>query len=227
MMGKVFVFDLDNTLYGREIALWRIIDRRIEDYVKNSLQVDRETARNVRKGFLKIYGTTLKGLMINHGVKPCDYLSYVHDLDVEGMVPRDEALKEILESIPFEKYVFTNAASDYAERVLTSLGVESCFREVLDIHFMDFLAKPGIYPFRKLISHLGEVAENIVFFDDLVDNIRTAKSLGIFTVLVSGDGWRDGADMVIDNARGATKVFETMKGSELSPGKRSRGEKGR
>ncbi len=226
-MEKVFVFDLDNTLYGREIALWRIIDRRIEDYVKNALQVDRETARNVRKGFLKIYGTTLKGLMINHGVKPRDYLSYVHDLDVEGMVPRDDALREILESIPFEKYVFTNASFDYAGRVLSSLGVEDCFREVLDIHFMDFLAKPGIYPFRKLISHLGAVAENIVFFDDLVDNIRTAKSLGIYTVLVSGDGERGGADMVIDSARGAAIVFEILKGSQPSLEKRSRGEEGK
>jgi putative hydrolase of the HAD superfamily len=203
----ILVFDLDNTLYGKEVSLWKIIDGRIEDYVKNILGADVETARNVRKGFLKIYGTTLKGLMINHGVDPAHYLTYVHDLDVEGLVKRDDALRSVLNSLPCEKYVFTNASLDYATRVISSLGVGDCFQEILDIHFMDFLAKPGLYPFRKLVSYLGVDAEKIVFFDDLVDNIKAARQLGILSVLVSDDGKRNGADLVIPNVKELKSVL--------------------
>lgn len=207
MSKLILVFDLDNTLYGKEVSLWKIIDGRIEDYVKNILGADVETARNVRKGFLKIYGTTLKGLMINHGVDPAHYLTYVHDLDVEGLVKRDDALRSVLNSLPCEKYVFTNASLDYATRVISSLGVGDCFQEILDIHFMDFLAKPGLYPFRKLVSYLGVDAEKIVFFDDLVDNIKAARQLGILSVLVSDDGKRNGADLVIPNVKELKSVL--------------------
>jgi putative hydrolase of the HAD superfamily len=200
-MEKIFVFDLDNTLYPREVGLWEIIDRRIEDYVKKALNVDLETAKNVRKGFLKIYGTTLKGLMLNHSVDSRDYLSYVHNVDIEGMIQKDTELFEMFKSIPYQKYVFTNASHDHALRVLTSLGVERCFEEVLDIHFMDFLAKPGIYPFRKLVSYLGVSPGSIVFFDDFEENIITARKLGIISVLISQNGNRAEADMVIDSVK--------------------------
>jgi len=207
----ILVFDLDNTLYGKEVGLWKIIDARIEDYVKDTLGADVETARNVRKGFLKIYGTTLKGLMINHGVDPAHYLTYVHDLDVEDLVKRDDALRIVLNSLPCEKYVFTNASIDYATRVISSLGVGDCFQEILDIHFMDFLAKPGLYPFRKLVSYLGVDAEKIVFFDDLVDNIKAARQLGIFSVLVSDEGKRNGADLVIRNVKELKPVLAKVR----------------
>ncbi len=211
MSKLILVFDLDNTLYGKEVGLWKIIDARIEDYVKDTLGADVETARNVRKGFLKIYGTTLKGLMINHGVDPAHYLTYVHDLDVEDLVKRDDALRIVLNSLPCEKYVFTNASIDYATRVISSLGVGDCFQEILDIHFMDFLAKPGLYPFRKLVSYLGVDAEKIVFFDDLVDNIKAARQLGIFSVLVSDEGKRNGADLVIRNVKELKPVLAKVR----------------
>lgn len=209
-MVKEFVFDLDNTLYSPELGLWEIIDGRIEEYVGQVLNVDPETARSVRKGFLRVYGTTLKGLMLNHGVDPPDYLSFVHDVDIEGMIERDGELLDMFNSIPYRKYVFTNASSDHASRVLTSLGVEKCFQEVFDIHFMDFLAKPGIYPFRKLLSYLGVDPGSIVFFDDFEENITTAKKLGIFSVLVSRNGEGVGADMVIDSVKKIPSILDDI-----------------
>ncbi len=191
MMEKVFVFDLDNTLYPKDVGLWRVIDSRIEEYVKRVLGTDIETARSVRKGFLRVYGTTLRGLVFNHGVDPEDYLSYVHDVPVEEMLSRDEELRMILDSIPGERYVFTNASRDYAERVLKALGIEDCFSEVFDIFFMDHMAKPGIYPFRKLLAWLSREPAEVVFLDDHPDNVRTATDMGFITVLVgsaSGDG---------------------------------------
>lgn len=214
-MGKKFVFDLDNTLYPPSAGLWEIIDGRIEQYVSIALNVDRDTARNVRKGFLKIHGTTLKGLMLNHSVDPGDYLAFVHNVDIERMIQKDGELLAMFNSLPYQKYVFTNASHDYALRVLASLGIEQCFEEVLDIQFMDYLAKPGVYPFRKLISYLGVAPGSIVFFDDVEENIITAKKLGIISILISPNGNKAGADVVIDSVKKIPSILDDIVKGEV------------
>ena len=42
----LFVFDLDNTLYPPEVSLWRIVDARIELYVREKLGVEQDEARH-------------------------------------------------------------------------------------------------------------------------------------------------------------------------------------
>src|SRR5660397_147333 len=71
----LFIFDLDNTLYPPEVTLWRIVDARIEEYVRWKLGTDPKTAHRMRKAFLAEFGTTLRGLMHHHGVSPGDYSS--------------------------------------------------------------------------------------------------------------------------------------------------------
>ena len=50
--GPLFIFDLDNTLYPPEVTLWRIVDERIEEYVRRKLGTDPETDHRMRKAFL-------------------------------------------------------------------------------------------------------------------------------------------------------------------------------
>ena len=83
----LFIFDLDNTLYPPEVSLWRIVDERIERYVREKLGVPPDEARHVRKSFLKEFGTTLRGLMHYHGVPPAEYLEFVHDVPIPEIVP--------------------------------------------------------------------------------------------------------------------------------------------
>ncbi|RMG56965.1 MAG: pyrimidine 5'-nucleotidase [Deltaproteobacteria bacterium] len=198
---RTFVFDLDNTLYPKEVGLWKVIDDRIEEFVRRTLGTDPVTARSVRKGFLRVFGTTLKGLMVNHDVNPRDYLSYVHDVPVEEMLSPDRELREMLLALPGRRFVFTNASGDYAERVLRALGVEDCFEEVLDIFFMDHMAKPGLYPFRKLLVYLGEDPGSVVFFDDHPANAKTAMNMGIFTVLIGEGKNGECADLILPSVK--------------------------
>src|SRR4030043_26977 len=83
----LFIFDLDNTLSPPEVTLWRIVDERIEEYVRRKPGTDPETAHRVRKTFLAEFGTTLRGLMHYHGVSPGDYLEFVHDVPIPELVP--------------------------------------------------------------------------------------------------------------------------------------------
>src|SRR6202012_5889503 len=78
---ETWVFDLDNTLYPHDLNLWQQIDDRIREYVSNYLKVSKEDAFRVQKDFYKRHGTTMHGLMIEHGMRPDDYLEFVHKID--------------------------------------------------------------------------------------------------------------------------------------------------
>ena len=67
---ETWVFDLDNTLYPPEIALFDQINVRKTEYVMRIAGVDREEADRLRHAYWREHGTTLAGLMLHHGIDP-------------------------------------------------------------------------------------------------------------------------------------------------------------
>ena len=59
---KYMIFDLDNTLYPREIGLFKLVDRRIHDYMKIKLGMDDELIGLLRLRYRDEYGSTLGGV---------------------------------------------------------------------------------------------------------------------------------------------------------------------
>jgi len=188
--APLFIFDLDNTLYPPEVLLWRRVDDRIERYVQARLRVDPAEARSVRKGYLREFGTTLRGLMHHHGVEPEEYLEYVHDVPIDEIVPRRPELSAMLSALPGRKVVFTNGSASYAERVLAALGVRDRMDDIFGIEFMEYRAKPSPYPYAKLLRATGCAARDSLLCEDLRENLLPARELGIFTVLVSRENGR-------------------------------------
>ena len=78
-----WVFDLDNTLYPRHTNLYELqqVDVRIRDYVQRLLKLPPDEAHRLQKDYYRRYGTTLRGLIVEHGISPDDFLEYVHDID--------------------------------------------------------------------------------------------------------------------------------------------------
>src|SRR3974377_2472206 len=79
---RLWIFDLDNTLYPAECNLFAEIDRRMSEFIQRLLGLDPIAARKVQKELYYEHGTTLSGLMAKHGVKPGDFMDYVHDIDL-------------------------------------------------------------------------------------------------------------------------------------------------
>ena len=75
---ETWVFDLDNTLYPHHLNLWQQVDERIRAYVSNFLKVSKDEAFRLQKDYYKRYGTTMRGMMTEHGMSPDDYLDFVH-----------------------------------------------------------------------------------------------------------------------------------------------------
>lgn len=199
--APLFVFDLDNTLYPPEVLLWKRVDDRIERFVQDRLGVDPAEARRVRKGYLREFGTTLRGLMHHHGVGPEEYLEFVHDVPIPEIVPARPELAVMLSALPGRRVVFTNGSESYAKRVLSALGVLDLMDGIFGIEFMEYRAKPSPYPYAKLLRATGVSPQDSLLCEDLRENLVPARDLGLFTVLVTRNNGQDGDGPSQDGSR--------------------------
>ena len=203
--AKHWIFDLDNTLYPADCKLFHQVDIRMRNFIADYLDLDEEDARKLQKRYFREYGTTLSGLMKNHGMKPGAFLEYVHDIDV-NVVPPNPSLEHSLSLLPGQKLVFTNGTSEHAGRVMKRLGIEHHFDFVFDIFATDFIPKPSIAGYRRLIENYAINPHKSVMVEDVAYNLEPAKSLGMTTVLITnsyewsgGDNEDEYVDHRVDN----------------------------
>lgn len=180
---REWVFDLDNTLYPHHTNLFAQIDVKMTTYVAELLQLPREEARKVQKDFYHRYGTTLSGLMANHGVDPDDFLEKVHDIDYSWIAP-DPALGEAIKALPGRKFIFTNGDRGHAERTARQLGVLDHFDDIFDVVAADLIPKPAAETYDKFRALHRIDCERAAMFEDLARNLTVPKTLGMKTVLV-------------------------------------------
>jgi putative hydrolase of the HAD superfamily len=193
---KTILMDVDDTLYPRGTGPFALVSRMIDEYVMSWCRVGPEEGAALRRTYIASYGSTLGGLMRHHGVDPDHYLKFVHDVPVEELLAPDDRLGEALAGVRSELVVFSNGSRDYVERVLAALGVARYFGDLFTIEFMDYIPKPRDYPYKKVMELYGSAPSDFVLVDDRVPNTRTARALGMGTVLV-GPGEEDGDGLII------------------------------
>ena len=180
---RTWIFDLDNTLYPAATNLFALIDARMGAYIARRLDLPRDAAHAVQKAFFHQHGTTLRGLMSDHGVDPHEFLREVHDIDVGGVAPAPDLVAAIA-ALPGRKLIFTNADAHYAGRVLGRLGLESAFEAIYDVHAMEYWPKPDARAYAGLCARHGVDPAAALFVDDLARNLAPAKAIGMTTVWV-------------------------------------------
>jgi len=191
-----WIFDLDNTLYPVSANLFAMIDARIGDYVRTLLNCSPEEAHRVQKGYFHAHGTTLSGLMAEHGVDPYHYLDFVHDVDM-SVLEQNEALIQALARLPGRKLVFTNGDAPYAEKVLDRLGLGRSFEAVHDIHATDYRPKPHPDAYQGMCQAYGIDPRESLFVEDMARNLKPAKEIGMVTVWID-----NGSEQTPDEDRG-------------------------
>ena len=185
-----WIFDLDNTLYPASCKLFDQIDVKMGNFVAKLLGVDYAEAKRRQKELFYKYGTTLRGLMTEHGVLPDDFLDVVHDID-HSPVPANPLLDSALHALPGRKLIFTNGTVAHAEKVLARIGITHHFGDIFDILHSDFIPKPEMEPYRKFVSQTGIRAETSAMFEDIARNLEAPHTLGMTTVLVVSPENRD------------------------------------
>jgi putative hydrolase of the HAD superfamily len=185
-----WVFDLDNTLYPHHVNLWQQVDARIRDYIADFLKITHDEAFRLQKDYYKRYGTSMRGMMIEHGMSPDDYLDFVHQIDHSPLEP-NPALGLALENLPGRKLILTNGTRRHAGAVMTRLGIDRHFEDVFDIHAADLEPKPSPQTYRRFLARHGVDPAKSAMFEDLARNLVVPHDLGMTTVLVVPEGNRE------------------------------------
>ena len=187
---ETWVFDLDNTLYPHHLNLWQQVDERIRDYIARYLKITAEEAFRLQKDYYKRYGTSMRGLMTEHGMEPDDFLDFVHQIDHSPLTP-NAALGAAIEVLPGRKLILTNGTRRHADAVLARLELDRHFDDVFDIVAAELEPKPSPKTYDRFLKAHNVDAARTAMFEDLARNLVVPHALGMTTVLVMPEHTRE------------------------------------
>jgi putative hydrolase of the HAD superfamily len=162
-------------------------------YIQRLLGVEAAEAKRIQKAHFHTHGTTLAGLMKDHGVDPHHFLDDVHAIPLDRVSPNPK-LAEGLGRLPGRKFVFTNGDAPYARRVLEAIGIHEHFEHLHDIHAADLRPKPERHGYELLCARFDIDPRQACMVEDMAQNLRPAKALGMTTVWVDNGSERGNHD---------------------------------
>lgn len=183
---QTWVFDLDHTLYPPDGGLFSQIEDRMSGWIIDALGITQAEADHLRDHYLHTYGTTLAGLMAEHGVDPGPFLGEVHEISFDVLSP-DPDLRSRISELPGRRIVYTNGPAVYAGRVLEARGLSGAFDAVYSVEDADLMAKPHADAFNKVFAKDGLDPKTAAMFEDTPQNLEVPHALGMRTVHVAPD----------------------------------------
>jgi len=185
--AHTWIFDLDNTLHNAVPHVFPHISRAMTAYLQTYLELSEAGANSLRVQYWRRYGATLLGLKRHHPqIDPHHFLWHTHQFpQLSTMLVYERGLCGMLRKLPGKKLLFSNAPEQYARAVLQAMGLKDLFADVLCVERTGFRPKPAPQGFRQLLRRHGVRPEMAIMVEDDLDNLRTAKRLGMRTVWVT------------------------------------------
>jgi len=198
MRFNTFFFDLDETLYPTSSGLWSAIRERINTFLLERMGFPPDQIDVMREQYFREYGTTLRGLQANYTVDMDEYLAFVHNVPLEAHLHPDPVLRGVIEALPARKFIFTNADSLHANRVLDVLGLQGLFDGILDVYTLAPYCKPMPESFELALQAAGSPdPHTCALLDDQARITRAAHRLGLYTILVGKETAGEDADAAL------------------------------
>ena len=183
---KFWIFDLDNTLYSGNTKVLEQVDKKMTEYISKKLKVDKEEAKKIQKNYFHKYNTTLNGMIKNHKINAHEFLEFVHDINIDFLQKDSELAKEI-ERLDGIKIIFTNGSRKHALNVTKRLGIDQLFDDIFDIVDCDFIPKPLMEPYKKLVEKHKIDPKLCVLVEDIARNLKPAYEMGMKTVWIENN----------------------------------------
>ena len=184
--GRVWLFDLDNTLHNATPHIFPHINRSMREYIERHLGLDTAQATNLRQNYWERYGATLHGLMRHHGTDPRHFLWETHQFpDLKRMLDFQKPTLHMLRRLPGKKIIFSNAPRHYTDAVLKLTGLNRYFSGIYSLENIHFQPKPMLAGFRTLLHAERLDPKRCIMVEDSLPNLVSAKKLGMKTVWVS------------------------------------------
>lgn len=184
---EYLLIDLDGTCYD--------IGNKYEDHVRNNLWkymnvkfgIPIEKAEEVWRPLFRKYNQSLRGLRAGgFDIEAEEYWNCLR-AGAEQFLFLNKEVQRLLQSLPqAEKWLFTNCSEKHANHALELLGLKDCFKGVIGADMMGDICKPEPAAFQIALKHIGADPAKTAMFEDSVKNLRTAKALGITTLLIAG-----------------------------------------
>jgi putative hydrolase of the HAD superfamily len=183
---KYWMFDLDNTLYSGDTKVFDQVDKKMSKFISEKLNVSEEEAKKIQKNYFHEYNTTLNGMIKNHKIDANEFLEFVHDVDL-NFLKADKALENEIRKLNGKKIIFTNGSKAHAANVTKRIGIDKLFDGVFDIVESNFIPKPSIEPYKKIIENYKIEPQYCIFFEDIARNLKPAHELGMKTVWIKNN----------------------------------------
>jgi putative hydrolase of the HAD superfamily len=204
-------FDLDDTLYPASSGLWQAIRHRISLYMHEYLGLSWEEIPDLRRKYFEEYGTALRGMEAHFPVRREEYLAFVHDLPLKEYIHPNPDLRNALEGLSARKFIFTNADSAHARRVLNVLEIASYFDAIVDINDLEPYCKPMPESFHRamLLSSENDPA-CCLLIDDMLRNTSGAQAVGMRTILFGAENPQPGSDAALKDWLDLPDILEQL-----------------
>ena len=183
---KCWIFDLDNTLYSGKTRVFEQVDKKMSKYISKKLNVDIVEAKEIQKNYFYEYNTTLNGMINNHKIDANEFLEFVHDVDID-FLKKDSLLNEELMKLDGKKIIFTNSSRKHAMNVIRKIGIDQHFDDIFDIVDSEFVPKPDIVSYKKLVEKHKIDPKLCVFIEDIARNLKPAYEMGMKTIWIEND----------------------------------------
>ena len=180
---NTWIFDLDNTLYSADSGIFQQVHKLMGKFIAKNLNMDLPEAKKLQSKYYKQHGTTLRGLMDNHGIDPDYFLEEVHKLDY-SIVGANQKLNNELEKLNGRKIIYTNANKQHVIDVLKRIELTDYFDAIFDIKMANYIPKPEIKPYEQIIDLFNINAQDSAMFDDIAKNLVPAKKVGFTPVWI-------------------------------------------
>ena len=183
---KYWLFDLDNTLYSGQTKVFEQVDKKMSKYISEKLDISIEKAKEIQKNYFYQYNTTLNGMIKNHKIDPNEFLEFVHDVNID-FLKKDLPLCKELEKLDGKKIIFTNGSRRHAINVTQRIGITHLFDDIFDIVDSEFIPKPSIEPYKKLVKKHKIDPNLCVFIEDIARNLKPAYEMGMKTIWIENN----------------------------------------
>jgi putative hydrolase of the HAD superfamily len=163
-------------------------------YIEEHLRLPEAAADRLRDEYRVRYGATLAGLVRHHNVDLHHFLAQTHAFieGEEGLAHlRGEGrLAYLLRRLPGRKLLLTNAPQRYAQRVVRHFGAHRVLHGSYSIETMHvhgrLRPKPSRAMLRRVLARERIHPTSAILVEDNLDNLKSARALGMGTVLVTG-----------------------------------------
>ena len=190
---KYLLLDLDGVCYGSHNGyplekVFGLVSKRMTLFIQEKLGLDEKKAKELQTNYFYKYNTSLNGLMLHHNVIGDEFLKYVHDIDISFM-KEDKIMRNELENLDMEKFIFTNGSAEHAQNILTRLGIYDLFgkEKVFDIKDAGYVPKPEAQTFDLMVKKFGINPEETIYIEDIAKNLSIGFERGCTTVWLIND----------------------------------------